>query len=60
MAIPVLPREGGLLLAVPLKFFSDDSLLHAGLGVDDALLLGPSKEFSANLIQEDDGSLPGA
>lgn len=41
----------------PLKYFSEEALLDAGLGADDANVLGPRREFQANLIEEDeDGS----
>lgn len=53
MAIPFASREGGLLLAVPQFFLSPDALLDANLQ-DDGGLLGPSAEFMANLIAEDE------
>lgn len=53
IAIPLLPRQGGLLLAVPVHYLFSDSLLDGGLGTEDSIL-GPSREFVAPLIEEDD------
>ena len=52
-ALPLMGRNGGMLLALPSHAIADASLLDAGLQEDDGLL-GPSREFSADLIAEDD------
>ena len=49
MAIPVLPREGGLLLALPEGFLSNDALLDARTA-EDADILGPSRDFMAPML----------
>jgi hypothetical protein len=56
MAIPVLPREGGMLLAVPDGFLSNDALLDAS-AAEDADILGPSRDFVAPLLEEDESGL---
>ena len=53
-AIPVLSRRGGLLLAVPYGCLSADAILEAMLAVDESSLLGPSHEFIASLLEEDE------
>ena len=52
-ALPLMNRNGGMLLALPSHAIADASLLDAGLQEDDGLL-GPSREFSADLVAEDD------
>ena len=57
VAIPVLPREGGFLLAVPESFLTDDILLDTMIDDEQAGLIGPSKDFTAPLIEEDEDGL---
>ena len=52
-ALPLLSRQGGSLVALPLHAIQDNVLLDAGLQEDDGLV-GPSREFSADLVVEDD------
>lgn len=52
-ALPLLSRQGGLLVALPLHAIQESALMTASLEEDDGLL-GPSHEFSADLIVEDD------
>ena len=53
--LPLMVRPGGMLLAVPQTVLSESSMLDAALG-DESSYLGPSQEFSADLIAEtDDG-----
>ena len=54
LAIPVLSREGGLLLAVPDEYFLPSALSEAVESTDDALLLGPSRSFTGALLEEDE------
>ena len=58
VAIPVLPREGGSpsctpFLALPETFLSNDAVLDAAMSKTSGLL-GPSKDFSAPLLEEDE------
>lgn len=53
MAIPVLPRAGGFLLAVPDGYFANDVILEAALS-EEGEVLGPSSDMSAPLLEEDD------
>jgi len=52
-ALPLLSRQGGLLVALPLRAIQENVLLDAGLQEDDGLV-GPSRDFSADLVVEDD------
>ena len=56
MAIPVLPREGGFLLALPDGFLTTDAILEAALSDDDDVL-GPSGDMTAPLLEEDASGL---
>lgn len=52
-AFPVLQRRGGLLLAIPDGFLSEELLLDGSAdGFDGAV--GPSKVFEATLLEEDE------
>ena len=55
--LPVVGRGGGLLIAIPNGVVSDEALLDAALLEDDGLL-GPSKEFEAELLEESEEGLP--
>ena len=55
MAIAFLPRRGGLLLALPEGFISSDAVID-DIAQEDSLF-GPSKEFAAPLLEEDDNGL---
>ncbi len=55
-AIPILGRRGGLLIAIPGGVFLDDVLLDAA--IEEEGLLGPSRDFEANLLEEDDDAVP--
>ena len=55
--LPVLSRDGALLIALPLGVLSSEILLDANLLEDDQIL-GPSKEFSAELLEEQDSGPP--
>ena len=52
-ALPLLQRNGGLLLAVPIDFLSEEALLDAAADGHDGLL-GPSRYFEAPLLEEDE------
>ena len=55
-AIPVMGRDGGFMLAIPVDAFSDAALAD-GSTADDVAEVGPSKKLSAPLVEEtDDGS----
>ena len=56
MAIPVLPREGVFLLAVPDGYFANDAIMEAALS-EEGEVLGPSSDMSAPLVEEDDSGL---
>ena len=53
MAIPLVARSGGLLIAVPEPYLDNDALLDAALDSHDGVL-GPSQEFVSELCEEDD------
>eukprot|EP00434_Breviolum_minutum_P038829 symbB.v1.2.034454.t5/scaffold4448.1/size41344/4 len=53
MAIPLVARSGGLLIAVPEPYLDNDALLDAALDSHDGVL-GPSQEFMSELCEEDD------
>eukprot|EP00434_Breviolum_minutum_P034390 symbB.v1.2.030438.t1/scaffold3423.1/size57148/1 len=53
MAIPLQARSGGLLIAVPEPFLDNDALLDAAMESHDGVL-GPSQEFTSDLVEEDD------
>ena len=53
MAIPILSRPGGMLLAVPAGYISPHVLLDAAFA-DETTLLGPSQEFKCFMIEEDE------
>ena len=53
MAIPLMNRDGGLLLAVPSGYLTPHALLEAMSG-EETGLLGPSCEFVAPLLEEDE------
>ncbi len=53
--LPVVPRRGGMLLAVPHSVINDDAL-EAGQAAEGRALLGPSKSLTASLeIENDEG-----
>ena len=51
--IPLMARAGGMLLAVPQHVLSDSALMDAAFD-EEGSVLGPSREFSAELIAESD------
>ena len=51
--LPILSREGGLLLAVPAATF-DDSALELGQQESELALLGPSFVTGASLVEENE------
>ena len=53
MAIPLVARSGGLLIAVPEPYLDNDALLDAAVDSHDGVL-GPSQEFVSELCEEDD------
>ena len=53
LAIPVRQRAGGFLLAVPIQSLNQDKLIDE-IASDGTEMLGPSKSFSCEMIQEDD------
>lgn len=53
MAIPLQARSGGFLIAVPEPFLDNDALLDAAMESHDGIL-GPSQEFTSDLVEEDD------
>ena len=55
-AIPLLGRSGGLLLAIPIGVLGDDMLLDAA--IEEEGVLGPSRDFEAGLLEEDDDGAP--
>lgn len=59
MAIPVLQREGGFLLAIPNDYLSVEAVMDGALGEEERVL-GPSKDFQAQLLEEDPGGGPDA
>eukprot|EP00435_Cladocopium_sp_Y103_P053730 s754_g17.t1 len=52
-ALPILARPGGVLYAIPDKILSTNLLLDAMLSEDPGML-GPSREFNAQLMVEED------
>ena len=54
LALPILSRQGGILLCVPRGVISEDLLIDSLQGTDDDAFLGPSKGVEAHLIEEDD------
>ena len=55
--LPVASRSKGLLVAVPLNCLSSETLLDANL-LDDEGILGPSREFEAELVEEPEEGPP--
>ena len=53
LCIPVLPRDEGLLIAIPEDFLHVDVVTDA-LMSDDQGLFGPSRDFSGPLVEEDE------
>ena len=51
--LPLMSRPGGMLIAIPIKAVSDSSLLDAAFNEEDSFL-GPSREFTADLVAESD------
>ena len=56
MAIPILLREGGVLLAVPSDYVLAHLLLEAQTA-DEFSMLGPSKLIQSNLLEEDESGI---
>lgn len=59
VVIPILPRRGGLLIAIPAGFVSNDVILDAVMAADGAApsLLGPSREFTTKMLEEDENGV---
>lgn len=56
-AVPILSRRGGLALAVPVDALDSDKLVDE-LTTDGEGMLGPSKSFTADLLEEaEDGTI---
>ena len=55
-AIPLCPRDGGLLLAIPLGAMSAEALA-LGLIADDQAFIGPSTKVTTGLIAEDESGM---
>ena len=55
--LPVTGRGGGLLIAIPKGVVSEEALLDANLLEDDGIV-GPSKEFEAELLEEPEEGAP--
>ena len=51
--LPIAKRDGGLLLAAPMKSVDEHALIQA-FQVDAESLLGSNKLFDADLVEEDD------
>ena len=51
--IPLLARRGGLLVMVPDDFLDPNLLLDALQGEEEGMI-GPSKDFSSSLVEEDE------
>ena len=51
--LPLMSREGGLLIAIPQNVLNDAALMSASMSEDDTLL-GPSREFQAEVVIEND------
>ena len=56
MAIPILPREGGLLIAIPTNYLAPHVLLDAATG-EEGSLLGPSKDIVSQFLEEDESGV---
>ncbi len=54
--LPIAPRRGGLLLAVPHSVINDEAL-EAGLAAEGRALLGPSKTLVSSLEVEDESGM---
>ena len=54
-AIPLMTRNGGFLFAIPSGFLDENVLLDAAEAEN---VLGPSREFSSDLCEEDDDANP--
>lgn len=52
-AVPVISRQGGVLLAVPLDFLPQEALV-AGLNASADTVLGPSMTVEVPAVEEDD------
>ena len=53
LAVPVLSREGGYLLAVPLDFLPSDVLV-GGLNLEEDGVVGPSMTLEVPAVEEDE------
>ena len=53
MAIPIMLRDGGILLAIPSDYLLAHQLLEAQ-SADEFSMLGPSKLIQSNLLEEDE------
>ena len=53
VAIPILNRSGGLMLAIPSNYLAPHALIDGALA-DESSMLGPSKEFSCTFLEEDE------
>ena len=51
--LPIMQRQGGILAAIPLGFLSEEVLIDAAEEGNDGVV-GPSKDFEAALVEEDD------
>ena len=51
--LPIMGRDGGMLLAVPQNVLNDTALFAAAMNEDDSLL-GPSQEFQAEVVIENE------
>lgn len=54
MSIPVMSREGGILLAIPSDYIVPHALLDSAVSHDEDTLIGPYAEFEASLLEEDE------
>ena len=54
MAIPILLRENGILLAVPSGYLREEILKASADEEDDQSFFGPYKEFTSSLVEEDE------
>ena len=54
MSIPVMSREGGILLAIPSDYIVPHALLDSAVSHDEDALIGPYAEFEASLLEEDE------
>lgn len=53
LLIPVMSRDGGMLVAIPENFIATGALMDA-LSSTDGALLGPSRSFEAEMLVEDE------